>query len=148
PQCESASSRQLSSPHKLFPSCRRLARARGFGLSSVGILDDRVAEKQASMRHYVDIDLPVVALKLVSNTAEAIMRNRNNVAVATLPAGGLLRGGRGAAAEDRPAVKKPFVAVPDTVSAEARKYLESLPDPATLPAWLAADDRVGWKRAW
>jgi hypothetical protein len=41
-----------------------------------------------------------------------------------------------------------FVAVPDTVSAETRKYLESLPDPATLPAWPVADDRAGWKRAW
>jgi acetyl esterase/lipase len=40
------------------------------------------------------------------------------------------------------------VQVPDTVSAEVRKYLEALPDPATIPASPAADDRAGWKRAW
>lgn len=50
-------------------------------------------------------------------------------------------------AQDRPAAT-PFVQVPDTVSSEARKYLESLPDPATLPAWPAPDDLAGWKRAW
>ena len=43
---------------------------------------------------------------------------------------------------------KPFVRVADTASPEARKYLESLPDPATLPAWPAPDDAAGWKRAW
>ena len=43
---------------------------------------------------------------------------------------------------------KPFVQVPNTVSAEARKYLESLPDPATLPSWPAPDDIAGWKRTW
>ncbi len=51
-------------------------------------------------------------------------------------------------AADRPADKKPFVQVPDTASVEARKYLESLPDPATLPAAPAADDVAGWKRVW
>ena len=28
------------------------------------------------------------------------------------------------------------------------EYLESLPDPATLPTSPAADDHAGWKRAW
>jgi len=51
-------------------------------------------------------------------------------------------------APDRTDREKPFVQVPDTVSPEARKYLESLPDPATLPAAPAFDDRAGWKRAW
>jgi monoterpene epsilon-lactone hydrolase len=37
---------------------------------------------------------------------------------------------------------------PDTLSAVARRYLESLPDPASLPAWPAASDLAGWKRAW
>ena len=41
-----------------------------------------------------------------------------------------------------------FVHVPDTVSWEARKYLETLPDPATMAAWPAPEDRAGWKRAW
>src|SRR5207302_843736 len=31
---------------------------------------------------------------------------------------------------------------------EARKYMESLPDPATLPVSPAAGDSAGWKRAW
>src|SRR5688572_23693294 len=43
---------------------------------------------------------------------------------------------------------KPTVPVADTVSPQARKYLESLPDPATLPAWPAADDVAGWKKEW
>src|SRR5258706_14727208 len=45
-------------------------------------------------------------------------------------------------------MKKPFVQAADTVPPEARKYLESLPDPATSPAWPAADDIAGWKRTW
>lgn len=53
-----------------------------------------------------------------------------------------------APAQDRPAVTKPFVNVPDTVSPEARKYLESLADPATKPAMPASDDVAGWKRVW
>src|SRR5262249_39923827 len=40
------------------------------------------------------------------------------------------------------------VHVPDTVSATARKFLESLPDPAGLPAFPAPDDRMAWKRRW
>jgi acetyl esterase/lipase len=40
------------------------------------------------------------------------------------------------------------VQVPDTVSPEARKYLESIPDPATVPASPASDDLAGWERAW
>jgi acetyl esterase/lipase len=51
-------------------------------------------------------------------------------------------------ARDRSGKAKPFVQPADTVSAEARAYLESLPDPASLPAWPAPDDPVGWKRAW
>jgi acetyl esterase/lipase len=51
-------------------------------------------------------------------------------------------------AQDRPDRDKPFVGVADTVSPEARKYLESLTDPATLPAWPAPGDLAGWKRAW
>jgi acetyl esterase/lipase len=47
-----------------------------------------------------------------------------------------------------PSMRKPFVQTPDTVSPEARAFLESLPDPATLPALPAADDVAGWKRAW
>jgi acetyl esterase/lipase len=76
------------------------------------------------------------------------MRTRTNVAAATLLAAGALLGWLAVAAQDRPAMRGPSRPVPDTVSAEARKYLESLPDPATLPAWPAADDRAGWKRAW
>jgi len=35
---------------------------------------------------------------------------------------------------------------PDTLSAVARRYVESLPDPAAVPAAPAADDIAGWKR--
>ncbi len=51
------------------------------------------------------------------------------------------------AAQERPK-GKPFAPIPDTVSPEARKYLETLPDPATQPETPAADDVAGWKRAW
>jgi monoterpene epsilon-lactone hydrolase len=53
-----------------------------------------------------------------------------------------------AVAQERPTKEKPFVKAPDTVSAQARAYLESLPDPATLPAWPAPTDLPGWRRAW
>src|SRR4051812_11707072 len=53
-----------------------------------------------------------------------------------------------APARDRPAGGKPFVPVAETVSPQARKYLESLPDPAASPAWPAPDDLAGWRRAW
>jgi acetyl esterase/lipase len=53
-----------------------------------------------------------------------------------------------ASAQDRPDATKPFAHIPDTVSAGARRYLESLPDPATRPAAPAAADLAGWKRAW
>src|SRR5262249_45695123 len=76
------------------------------------------------------------------------MRKRKNAAVATLLAAGALLDWLVVSAQDRPAMRGRARPVPDTVSAEARKYLESLPDPATLPAWPAADDRAGWKRAW
>jgi epsilon-lactone hydrolase len=48
----------------------------------------------------------------------------------------------------QPAKPQPFVEVPDTVSPLARKYLESFPDPNTLPPWPAPDDLEGWKRSW
>src|SRR5262249_37368325 len=44
--------------------------------------------------------------------------------------------------------KTPFVPIPDTVSATARKFLESLPDPAGLPALPAPDDLKAWKQVW
>jgi len=52
-----------------------------------------------------------------------------------------------APAQDRKAREEPLVRAADTVSPQARKYLESLPDPATLPAWPAPDDLDGWRRA-
>lgn len=76
------------------------------------------------------------------------MQDRNRRTGAAVLLAGTLLGWLVVYAEDQPAVKKPFAPVADTVSAEARKYLESLADPATLPAWPAADDRAGWKRAW
>jgi acetyl esterase/lipase len=54
----------------------------------------------------------------------------------------------GAVARDRPAGGKPFVQAADTVSPAARAYLESLQDPASLPAWPAPGDSAAWKRAW
>lgn len=54
----------------------------------------------------------------------------------------------GGDARDRLSGAKPFVAAPDTVSPQARKFLESLPDPASLPALPAPDDFAGWKRVW
>jgi acetyl esterase/lipase len=64
-----------------------------------------------------------------------------------LPAGALLCW-LAVSAQDDPPRGRPFVQVADTVSPQARKYLESLPDPATLPAWPAPNDSAGWKRAW
>jgi len=51
-------------------------------------------------------------------------------------------------AQERTGMSKPFVHVPETVSPEARKYLESLPDPSKSPHWPAPDDLPGWKRLW
>lgn len=42
----------------------------------------------------------------------------------------------------------PFAPAASTVSPEARKFLESLADPQTMPAWPAAEDVAGWKREW
>jgi len=70
------------------------------------------------------------------------------VIAATLLAVSVLLGWLAVSAQDRPAGKAPVVRVPDTASPEVQKYLQSLPDPNTLPAWPAADDRIGWKRAW
>ncbi len=41
-----------------------------------------------------------------------------------------------------------FVQLSDNISQEARKYLLSLPDPATVPLSPAAADPAGWKRVW
>jgi acetyl esterase/lipase len=57
-------------------------------------------------------------------------------------------GWRTAAAQELSPREKPFVNAPATVSAQARKYLESLPDPASLPVWPAPTDLAEWKRAW
>src|SRR6516165_3030792 len=51
-------------------------------------------------------------------------------------------------ATEKQAVRKPFVKVPDTISPEARKFLESLPDPSAGPPFPAPDDVAGWKRVW
>jgi acetyl esterase/lipase len=69
------------------------------------------------------------------------------IAVALLGAG-ILLGWFSASAQDRPSRPTPFVQVPDTASPEARKFLESLPDPAGLPAWPAPGDVDAWKRMW
>lgn len=71
------------------------------------------------------------------------MRNQKLLTAAAMFAACVLFNGLGASPQG-----KPFVEVPDTVSPEARKYLESLPDPANLPIWPAAADLPGWKRAW
>jgi Esterase/lipase len=70
------------------------------------------------------------------------------LAAATLFGACVLLGGLATSAQEPPKMEKPFVPVADTVSPEARKYLESLPDPATLPAWPAPSDLTGWKRLW
>ena len=76
------------------------------------------------------------------------MRTRQLAPVAALLTACLLLNWLAAPAQERSVTGKPFVQVPDSVSPEARKYLESLPDPATIPAWPAADDLPGWKKAW
>jgi acetyl esterase/lipase len=76
------------------------------------------------------------------------MRNQTKLlATAAFTICTLLNGLPGGAQDVTPR-EKPFVHVPDTVSPAARKYLESLTDPAALPAWPARDDFAGWKRAW
>lgn len=52
------------------------------------------------------------------------------------------------AAQDKTPQRKPFIQAPDTVSPEAKKYLESLPDPATIAEFPPADDVAGWQRLW
>ena len=69
-------------------------------------------------------------------------------AVLFLAVGVVFFGRCGAPAPEPPAKEKPFVQVPDTLSPEAKKYLESLPDPDTVPPTPRADDLAGWKRAW
>jgi acetyl esterase/lipase len=76
------------------------------------------------------------------------MRNQQLLLAAALLMGWMILDWRSAFAQERPATRKPIVPVSDTVSPETRKYLESLPDPATQPAWPAADDAAGWKRFW
>ena len=73
------------------------------------------------------------------------MRNHQRLTAVALLAGGALLAWLAASAPDR---QKPFVRVPDTLSPEARRYLESLPDPATLPAWPEPDDLAAWKKTW
>jgi acetyl esterase/lipase len=74
------------------------------------------------------------------------MRNRWALEVAF--GAGVLLAGAAALAQDRQPMATPFVQVPGTVSAEARRYLESLPDPASLPAWPAPGDTAAWKKLW
>ena len=62
---------------------------------------------------------------------ELLHAQGRDVALTTAGAG---LSGRIAAQEQGP-MGKPFVQVPANVSPVARKYLETLPDPATLPAW-------------
>ena len=76
------------------------------------------------------------------------MRNQTLLAAAALLGACVPISLRLASAQDRSIMPKPFVAVPDTVSPQARTYLESLPDPATQAAWPAADDIAGWKKTW
>jgi acetyl esterase/lipase len=76
------------------------------------------------------------------------MRTHTIVAALALFAAGALFRWLAASSGDRPESRKPFVHGADTVSPETRKYLGSLPDPASLPAWPALDDLAGWKRAW
>ncbi|MCE9562868.1 MAG: alpha/beta hydrolase [Planctomycetes bacterium] len=76
------------------------------------------------------------------------MRKYSVWVVVVLLVGGTLMSRHTTPARERPADGKPFAHVPDTVSPEAKKYLESLPDPSTLPVWPAPDDLVAWKRNW
>src|SRR5690349_3515158 len=76
------------------------------------------------------------------------MQTQPIVASTALLVAGVLVVWLSAAAPNRADKGKPFMQVPDTVSPEARKYLETLPDPATIPAWPAPDDVAGWKKAW
>jgi epsilon-lactone hydrolase len=69
-------------------------------------------------------------------------------AAASLLTAGSVFNGLPACAQDCSGKPAPFVSAADTVSPQARKYLESLPDPSTLPALPAFDDLAGWKRAW
>jgi acetyl esterase/lipase len=46
------------------------------------------------------------------------------------------------------AENRPRHTFPDTLSPDVRRYLESLPDPATLPVWPTPHDAAGWKRLW
>lgn len=76
------------------------------------------------------------------------MNNHTILAVATLVTTCAVFAWLAASTGEGPPRGKPFVHVPDNVSPQGRKYLESLPDPATLPTWPAPDDVAGWKRAW
>src|SRR4051812_9114112 len=84
----------------------------------------------------------------MSSNSEDVMRNHKMLAGAMWLGACVLLHGPAVSARDRPKQEKPFVQVADTVSAEARHYLESLPDPATFPAWPAPSDLAGWKRMW
>lgn len=77
------------------------------------------------------------------------MRPRMTLAAAGLLASGLVIGcliGTGrprTIAQERPTALFP---VPDTVSAEAREYLQGLPGPAARPVSPAPDDFAAWKK--
>jgi monoterpene epsilon-lactone hydrolase len=75
------------------------------------------------------------------------MRNQKTLAAAAVAGAGLALCWLAASGQELP-MAKPFVHAPETVSAEARNYLESLPDPLTLPAWPAAGETLGWKQTW
>src|SRR5262245_8162885 len=79
--------------------------------------------------------LPIAARQPPIKSPGAVMRNRWALEVAAAFGAGMLFAGAAALAQDQKPMATPFVQVPGTVSAEARRYLESLPDPATLPAW-------------
>jgi acetyl esterase/lipase len=53
-----------------------------------------------------------------------------------------------AQAENQPMKATSHLQFPDTISPEARKFLNTLPDPHTVPNSPASDDVAGWKRAW
>src|SRR4029077_6722009 len=80
-----------------------------------------------------------------TDSSEDIMRNETILAVSAMLVVCMLLSWRNVSGQDK---EKPFVQVPDTVSPEARKYLQSLADPATLADWPAPTDVAGWKRAW
>lgn len=74
------------------------------------------------------------------------MQNRLAITVVALATISVLFIWQSAAGLNQSASGRPFAPAADNVSAEARKYLEGLPDPTSLPAWPAPDDLDAWKR--